>query len=340
MACRCSAYAASLAARKRGDEPPENGYHGEYVTRWAAEMPDDVDPLEWGYARALASHQETLAALGITFDVWFSERSMVASGAIEDTLEDLRAHEVVYDDDGAVWLRSSELGDDKDRVLVKTDGEYTYLLPDIAYHRDKFARGFDLLIDVWGADHHGYIQRMRAALLALGHDPADFEVVITQLVSLERDGEAVAMSDRSGDLIELDDVIDEVGPDAVRFTYLLQSVDTAQTIDLELIKSKVMDNPVFYVQMAHARLRSIARVAGRARRRTAARSTRSSSIALVHPRELELLAAPVRVRPTWSRSRPPTARRIASRPGCASSRRPSTASTTTATSSVTTSRPS
>jgi arginyl-tRNA synthetase len=282
------AYAASLAARKRGDEPPPDGYHGEYVAEWATEMPDDADPLEWGYARALASHQATLSKLGIDFDVWFSERSLVASGAIDDTLDDLRAHGVVYESDGAVWLRSSDLGDDKDRVLVKSDGEYTYLLPDIAYHRDKFARGFDLLIDVWGADHHGYVARMRAALVALGHDASQFEVAITQLVSLEREGEAVAMSGRSGDLIELDDIIAEVGVDAVRFTYLLQSVDTAQTVDLELIKSKVMDNPVFYVQMAHARLCSIERVAGE--RGVSRHDIDAVELErLTHPRELELL---------------------------------------------------
>jgi arginyl-tRNA synthetase len=282
------AYAASLAARKRGEEPPPDGYHGDYVRAWADEMPEDADPLEWGYARALASHRATLAALGIHFDVWFSERSMVASGAIDATLDDLRGHGVVYDADGAVWLKSSEFGDDKDRVLVKSDGEFTYLLPDIAYHRDKYARGFDLLLDVWGADHHGYVPRMRAALAALGYDPARFEVVITQLVSLERHGEAVAMSGRSGDLIELDDILAEVGADAVRFTYLLQSVDTAQTVDLDLIKSKVMDNPVFYVQMAHARLRSIERVAGE--RGVERRAVDDVDLSVLdHPRELDVL---------------------------------------------------
>jgi arginyl-tRNA synthetase len=282
------AFADSLAARKRGEEPPANGYLGEYVTEWAAEMPDDADPLEWGYARALRSHRETLERLGIEFDVWFSERSMIASGAIDETLNDLRAHGVVYDADGAAWLRSSDYGDDKDRVLVKSDGEFTYLLPDIAYHRDKFARGFERLIDVWGADHHGYVPRMRAALAALGHNESDFEVVITQLVSLERDGVAVPMSGRTGDLIALDDIIDEVGADAVRFTYLLQSVDTAQTVDLELIKSQVMDNPVFYVQMAHARLRSIARVAEE--RGVVRQPLADVQIELlVHDRELEVL---------------------------------------------------
>jgi arginyl-tRNA synthetase len=146
-------------------------------------------------------------------------------------------------------------------VLVKSDGEYTYLLPDIAYHRDKYARGFDLVINVWGADHHGYVPRMKAAIQALGHDPDDLEVVITQLVRLERDGEEVRISKRAGDLITLEDLVDEVGADAVRLTYLLQSVDSPQTVDLDLVVRQSNENPVFYVQMANARIRSIARVA-------------------------------------------------------------------------------
>ncbi len=168
---------------------PDEGYHGDYVVDWAKEMPDDADPLEWGEARAIADHREVLEAMNITFDTWFSERSLVHSGAISQTLADLEARGVVYDADGATWLRSTDFGDDKDRVLIKSDGEYTYLLPDIGYHRDKFARGFDLLIDVWGADHHGYVPRMKAAQQALGHDPDEFEVVITQLVNLMQDGQ-------------------------------------------------------------------------------------------------------------------------------------------------------
>ncbi len=148
-------FAASLAARAAGEEPPEGGYQGDYITEWAAEMPADADPLTWGEARALLDQREVLGELGVSFDDWFSERRMVHTGAIDTTLEDLRARGVVDDADGAVWLRSTEFGDDKDRVLVKSDGEVTYLLPDIAYHRDKFARGYDLLVDDWGADHHG-----------------------------------------------------------------------------------------------------------------------------------------------------------------------------------------
>ncbi len=151
---------------------------------------------------------------------------MVASGAIDQTLVDLRERGVAYDDDGAVWLRSTDYGDDKDRVLVRSNGEFTYLLPDIAYHRDKFDRGYDRLIDVWGADHHGYVHRMKAAVAALGHSPDEVEPVITQLVRLLRDGQPVKLSKRTGDIIELRELLDEVGPDAVRLTYLLQSIDS------------------------------------------------------------------------------------------------------------------
>ncbi len=256
-------FAESLAACRDGRDVPEDGYKGEYIREWADEMPAGVDPLEWGYERALRSHRETLARLDIVFDTWFSERAMIGAGAIETTLADLRARGVVYDADGAVWLRSSDHGDDKDRVLVKSDGEFTYLLPDVAYHRDKFRRA-DLLVNVWGADHHGYVPRMKAAMQSLGQDPAQLDVAITQLVRLERDGEEVRLSKRSGDLITLDDLIDEIGVDAVRFLYLIQSVDSGQTLDLAVAASHAMENPVFYVQMAHARLCSIERKAAEA----------------------------------------------------------------------------
>ena len=283
-------YAASLAARAKGEEPPEDGYHGQYVRDWAAEMPADADPLEWGEERAIADHREVLDQLGITFDVWFSERSLVASGAIEATLDDLRARDMAFDDDGATWLRSTAFGDDKDRVLVKSDGELTYLTPDIAYHRDKLARGFDLLIDVWGADHHGYVPRMKAAIEALGHDPEVLEVALTQLVKLVRAGEEVRLSKRTGDIIELREVIDEVGPDAARLTFLLQSIDTSLVFDFDVVKSQAMDNPVFYVQMAHARIRSIDRVA--AERGVERLPLADVDLALlVHERELDVLRA-------------------------------------------------
>ena len=255
-------YAASLAARKAGRPVPEDGYRGEYIAEWAAEMPDDADPLVWGEERALADQREVLERMNVRFDTWFSERSLVDRGAIEATLDDLRRRSVVYDHEGAVWLRSSDYGDDKDRVLVKSDGEPTYLLPDVAYHRDKLARGADLLINVLGADHHGYETRMGAALQALGHEPTVLEVPMVQMVSLQRGGTPVRLSRRTGDIVELREVIDEVGPDAARLTFLLQSTTSQQTFDLEVVASQAMENPVFYIQMAHARIAGIVRVAG------------------------------------------------------------------------------
>jgi arginyl-tRNA synthetase len=253
-------FGASLAARKAGNEPTDDGYQGQYVRDWAEEMPDDVDPVDWGEERALADQRETLAAFGVHFDVWYREESLVEAGLIDETLAELRRLGVVDDEDGAVWLRSSEYGDDKDRVVVKSDGEFTYLLPDIAYHRDKFFRA-GRLINVWGADHHGYVARMRAAMAALGHDPDALEVEIVQMVDLLKDGRPMKLSKRAGTIVELRDIVDEVGADAARLTYLLGSIDSRQTIDLAVVASQGMENPVFYVQMAHARIHGITRKA-------------------------------------------------------------------------------
>ncbi len=280
-------FAQSLAARQRGEEVPEGGYLGEYIAQWAAEMPAGADPMEWGEARAIEDHRRTLERMHIRFDNWFSERSLVESGAIARTLADLEGNGAIYESDGATWLRSTDGGDDKDRVLVKGDGEYTYLLPDIAYHRDKLTRA-DLLIDVWGADHHGYVARMRAAIAALGHDPSCLEVAITQMVTLMEGGEEVKLSKRAGTIIELAEVLDAVGPDAARLTYLLQSIDSPQTFDFDVVRSQAMDNPVFYVQMAHARIRSIFRVAGERGVKVAPAEEVDLSL-LVHDRELEVL---------------------------------------------------
>ena len=281
-------FAQSLAARKAGADVPEDGYHGEYIAEWAAEMPDDADPLEWGYERVKRDVRESLERMGVRFDTWFSERSLVESGAIDETLSELRARRVAYDHEGAVWLRTTDFGDDKDRVLVKSDGEPTYLLPDIAYHRSKFARGFPKLIDVWGADHHGYVARMNIAVQALGHDAADLEIILGQLVTLMRHGEPVRMSRRAGEFVTVTEVIDEVGPEAARLTFLLQSIDTRQTFDLDVVVSESMENPVHYVRYAHARIKSIERVAderGVARRRL----TEVDLARLVHERELDVL---------------------------------------------------
>jgi len=283
-----AAFFTSLIARRDGQPIPENGYNGQYVIDWAAEMPAGADVAAWGEERAINDHRSVLEQMNIHMDSWFSERSLVESGAIDVTLADLRERGVAYDDDGAIWLRSTDFGDDKDRVLVRSDGEPTYLLPDIAYHRDKFSRGFDLLINVWGADHHGYVPRMKAAMQALGHDPAELEVSIVQLVTLMKDGAVVKISKRTGDIIELREVLDEVGPDAARLTFLLQSIDSNQTFDMDVVASKAMDNPVFYVQMAYARIRSITRVASErgVERVPFAEVDRSL---LVHERELEVL---------------------------------------------------
>jgi arginyl-tRNA synthetase len=281
-------FAQSLAARKAGQEVPEGGYQGEYVTEWAGEMPDGADPLEWGYERVKADVAETLERMGVRYDTWFSERSMVESGAIEATLEDLRAHGVVYDADGAVWLRTTEFGDDKDRVLVKSDGEPTYVLPDIAYHRDKFSRGYQLLIDVWGADHHGYMQRLKIGVQALGHDPDELEIILGQFVTLMRGGDEVRLSRRAGNIVTLSEVIDEVGPDAARLTFLLQSIDTKQLFDIDLVRSQAMENPVFYVQMAHARLAGIRRFAAESGIERSPFDAVDLSL-LIHERELEIL---------------------------------------------------
>ncbi|HET9602575.1 MAG TPA: arginine--tRNA ligase [Acidimicrobiales bacterium] len=282
-------FGLSLAARANAASPPDDGYHGAYVSDWASEMPDDADPTEWGRAKALAYQRDTLAAMGVSFETWTSERELVASGAVEAALADLRQRGGVYEADGAVWLRTSEHGDDKDRVLIRSDGEPTYFLPDIAYHRDKLARA-DHLINILGSDHHGYINRMRAAIEILGFRRDALEVIIGQNVTLLRDGVGVKLSKRSGDIIELmADVLDEVGPDATRFTYLQQSIDTRLMFDLDIVVQRTMDNPVFYVQMAHARLAGIARNAH-------AKGVERRPLAevdlglLAHQRELDILA--------------------------------------------------
>lgn len=285
----------SMLARASGRPVAEDGYAGEYISKWAEKLSpetvasgDVAAATAVGYACALVDQQEVLRELGVEFDVWFSEMSLMESGAIEQTLADLRDRGVVDDRDGAVWLRSTDFGDDKDRVLVKSDGSFTYLLPDIAYHRDKFARGFDVLINVWGADHHGYVPRMRAAIAALGHGPDQLDVQVTQLVKLLKNGEEVKIAKRTGNIIELRDIIEEVGADATRLVYLMQSIDSPQTVDLAVIAAQSMENPVFYIQMAHARLCSIdarATAAG-----ISLDPVDSVDLApLVHPRELEVL---------------------------------------------------
>jgi arginyl-tRNA synthetase len=283
-------FGASLRAAKGGEEPPEDGYRGAYVEEWAAEMPNDVDPVAWGRDRALADQRVTLAEMGVVFDRWSSETALVESGAMDATLNELRALGHVYEADGAVWLRTTEFGDDRDRVLIRANGDPTYLLPDIAYHRDKLSRA-EHLIDVLGPDHHGYALRVLVGVQALTHRRDDVEMIIGQNVVLLRGGQEVKLSKRKGDVILLrEDVIDEVGPDATRFTYLMQSVDTKLVFDLDVVVQRSMDNPVFYVQMAHARLAGIARNA--ANKGITRQPLSSVDLGLLtHPREHEILGA-------------------------------------------------
>ena len=261
-------FGESIAARIRGEEPPEDGYRGDYVIDLAKSIaadganPDDVDELSRRGIEAMRERIEsTLRRFGVRFDPWASERSVYERGAVDATIKTLRERGHVYESEGAVWLRTTAFGDDKDRVLVRSDGEPTYFAPDIAYHYDKLQRGAERLINVLGADHHGYVPRMRAALGALAKDPDRFEAQIIQMVHLELRGERTQMSKRQGTFVTLDELIDDIGTDATRFFMLQRSHETTVDLDLDLAKSQSQDNPVYYVQYAHARIASILRKA-------------------------------------------------------------------------------
>ncbi len=254
----------SIRARARGEAPPEDGYEGDYVRELAADLPDAADADTDELARAAAERmveqiRATLARFGVEFDAWFSERSLHESepSAVEAHYGQLEREGHIYRLDGAVWLRTSAFGDDKDRVLQRASGEHTYFAADVAYHEDKRERGFDRLIDVWGADHHGYLARMRAAFAALGGDPAQLELIIMQFVNVIERGERASMSKRRGDFVTLDELIDQIGVDAARFFLLQRSHDTTVDLDLDLAREQSNENPVYYVQYAHARIASI-----------------------------------------------------------------------------------
>jgi arginyl-tRNA synthetase len=250
---------------------PEGGYHGEYLIDAAArapEVPASFDAAAPALRRFILEFQRAeqdalLADFGVRFDVHSSEQEIYDDGRVAATLAELAARQLSYEKDGALWLKSEAHGDDKDRVLRKRDGSLTYLVPDIAYHRDKHERGFERVIDVWGADHHGYIPRMRAALRALGYPEEFFEVALVQLVKVVRGGEEVRMSKRAGDFVTLRDLLDWVGTDAARYFFLMRKGETPFTFDVDLARKQTEENPVFYVQMAHARMSGIFRVAGR-----------------------------------------------------------------------------
>jgi len=202
-----------------------------------------------------------LEAFSIRFDRFTSERALREDGTVAQGIEELRGNGRLYEKEGALWFRSTDFGDDKDRAVVKSNGDLTYFAGDIAYHRGKFLEGYDRVVDVWGADHHGYIKRIEAALDALGRDPSRFKVVLVQIVNLTRDGVPVRMGKRKGEFVALRDVIDEVGPDLARFFFLMRSSDAQLDFDLELARRQTAENPVFYVQYAHTRIAGIFRAA-------------------------------------------------------------------------------
>ncbi|MDP9296310.1 MAG: arginine--tRNA ligase [Actinomycetota bacterium] len=273
-------FAASVEARflqihGRDVQLPEEGYAGEYITELAKEigaadgerllsLPEAERRAELHTAateRMFANIRHTLDRLRVRIDTYFSERTLHERGAIRDAVERLRARDLAYEADGAVFFRSTAFGDDKDRVLIRTNGGPTYFAADCAYLVDKFDRGFAHLIYVWGADHHGDVKRVKGAAEALGYDPDAVEIVLYQFVALSRGGERTKMSKRAGDIVTLDELLDEVGPDAVRFTLLAHSSDSAINFDIEAVKRQSMDNPVYYVQYGHARIASILRTA-------------------------------------------------------------------------------
>ncbi len=254
---------------------PDDFYRGDYIVDIAGELHDEFAcsllqqspevavELCRNYAMTtiLGDIRSDLNTFRVEHQEWFSEKSLLDSGAVERTFELLRSKGLAYTQEGALWFKSTRFGDDKDRVLRKSDGELTYFASDIAYHATKFERGFDRLVDVWGADHHGYVPRMKAAVQALGHAPEDLEVVLVQLVNLLRGGEQLTMSKRAGNFETLADVCAEVGVDAARFIFLSRKSDSPLDFDLEVARQQSMDNPVYYVQYAHARICSVKRKA-------------------------------------------------------------------------------
>jgi arginyl-tRNA synthetase len=287
----------SLYARYEGREPPEDGYQGQYLVDMAtslhAELGEHVDAetaCEWGYANVVAGLREDLGRIGVHFDTWFSERTLHERGDVDVVLRDLDARGVTFDADGAKWFRATDFGDQRDRVLVRSDGTTTYLCNDFAYHRDKFARGFTHLIDIWGADHHGQVKSLQAGLEALGYPAGEPEIVLGQFVKLLQNGREVRISKRTGNIIALADILDEVDPDVARMVFLLQGIDSPQTFDLDVVTAQSMDNPVYYVQYAHARIASIGRRADAAGVQRQPIESVDLSL-LAHEREEELLRA-------------------------------------------------
>jgi arginyl-tRNA synthetase len=265
---------ASVVAIRRGEPIPDDGYHGDYVARLAADVPDDVwaeatapgaDANEvvghWAALRVRAGIEASLERLGVHFDVWTTEASLHEGGWVERAIDRLRDAGHVYTADGALWFRSTDFGDDKDRVIIRADGRPTYFAADIGYVTEKFSRGFDHLIYVWGADHHGTVARVRNAAQAMGYDQDAVQMLLYSWVRFIRDGVEISMSKRAGEFITLDELLEEVGVDAARWFFASRAATTGIDFDIELAKKESADNPVYYVQYAHARIASILRKA-------------------------------------------------------------------------------
>ncbi|HOX53857.1 MAG: arginine--tRNA ligase [Candidatus Omnitrophica bacterium] len=255
---------------------PADGYKGSYIYDLAKQMIESSKPKkiedidsnlaefsEFGASTILKIIKKELEDFKVKFDIWTPQSALTKKGEVTKIVEFLRKKGFIYDKDGAVWFRSTEFGDDKDRVLVKSDGTFTYLTPDIAYHQDKFRRGFDWVINIWGPDHHGYIGRIKAAVQALGRKKEDLSVIIVQLATLFKDGAPVPMSTRAGQYVTLQEVLDEIGPDVSRFFFLMRRVDSHLDFDLSLAKKQSPENPVYYIQYAHARISSIIKKSGK-----------------------------------------------------------------------------
>jgi arginyl-tRNA synthetase len=266
----------SIRARARGEPVPEGGYEGDYVADLAARISGaaEADPDQLarrGVEEMVSAIRATLERFRVRFDAFFSERTLHEAdpSPVERHYAELERRGHIFRSEGAVWMRTSEFGDDKDRVLRRSNGEHTYFAADVAYHEDKRERGFDRLIDVWGADHHGHVERMQAAWQALDGEPGALELIIMQFVNLVERGERASMSKRRGDFITLDDLIDQIGVDAARWFLLARSHDTTVDLDLDLAREQSADNPVYYVQYAHARIASLVAKAGKPRVREA-----------------------------------------------------------------------
>lgn len=284
---------------------PDDCYKGDYIFELAGEIQNKhgktlLDMTEeqgvaicarYAADSILADIDKDLRNFGVTFDRWFSEQSLYDEGKVQATIDELKEEKTIFEKDGAFWFNTTAYGDEKDRVVVRSNGQTTYFASDIAYHRNKFERGFNRVIDVWGADHHGYIPRMKACISASGHDSDAFNVILVQLVALLRDGKPVAMTTRGGVYETLKDVLDEVGSDAARFIFLSRHYESHLDFDLELAKKKSNDNPVYYVQYVHARISSILKKAEDEHGITVVENNKDAVALLVAPEETALMKA-------------------------------------------------